>query len=498
VDIFRVLIVRRQPLRLLLHGWCLPVLVAAAGCGSTSPFSSATPSPHLAQGTPPGAAVAGSTTRPPHASPMLPSASAGAAPTAIGSSGPTGAGNFLTSSWQTTTQGLARTFSVQPKVVRAYDPTSVTGNQPEVGADLYLQAGRVLQQQGNLPAAEDQFRKALAKSPRDIRVLVAIARLKHQQGSPAEAEQRYREALAIDPRSALVLNDIGLMYAQRAQTDAALDAFQRAVEIQPNNQRYRNNLAGILLDVNRGPEAFQLLAAGMGEADAHYNLGHLLAERGAKVAAVSQFEAALRRNPQMENARTMLASLQASHTNRPWPLPPTQEALGSQPLPPSSQPTNAYAVTPLASPRSSAAASYSPASPPAIEQAFDEGYAANPADANRYGVTTAPGHSGSADAARFPRAPGPYGYGTASGQMISTVPTSQPGTPSPARATAFGPSASPSPDYGVAQPTQSYPATTPVWIPEPTDRREERSRYSSEFLPPADAPQRSTPALPPF
>lgn len=492
MDIFRDLIVRRQLSRLHRHGWAVPVLLALTGCGSTSPFSSATPASNLAQGP---AALAGSTNRPPHASPMLPSTAAGANPTAMSASSQPGSGNFLTSSWQNTTQGLARTFSVQPKVVRAYDPTSVTGNQPEVGADLYLQAGRVLQQQGNLAAAEDQFRKALAKSPRDVRVMVAIARLKQQQGSPAEAEQQYREALAIDPRSALVLNDMGLMYAQRAQTDAALDALRRAVEIQPSNQRYRNNLAGVLLDVNRGPEAFQLLAAGMGEADAHYNLGHLLAERGAKVAAVSQFEAALRRNPQMENARMMLASLQAPDATRPLPLPSTQETWRSQPASPSHQAANGYPVNSLGSPPS-AASPYAPAPPHAIGQAPGAGYSASPGDATSYGYAKAPGYPSASDSARFPGSPGPYGYGVTSGQISSTAPMS--GSPSPSRSASFGPSANPNPTYGTAQPAQSYPATTPVFIPEPTDRREEQSRYSSEFLPPGNAPQHSAPALPPY
>ena len=332
--------VRRPLSRLRSHGWTLVLLTLTGGCGSTSPFSSSASTSSLgAGGAAAGAPLAAATARPSQGSPMMPSAAPGASPTSLTATGQPTTGNFFTSSWQNTTQSLANTFTVQPKVVRAYDPTSISGSQPEVGADLYLQAGRVLQQQGNLAAAEDQYLKAFSKAPRDIRVHVALARLKNVQGAPAEAESRYREALAIDPQSAMVFNDLGLMYARRGQFDAAVDSLRRAVEIQPNNQRYRNNLAGVLLDVNQSQEAFQLLASAMGEADAHYNLGHLLAERGATVAAVSQFEAALRRNPQMEPARTMLASLQSPTS--PRPLPPVREVASpvysAEPQPPFSR-----------------------------------------------------------------------------------------------------------------------------------------------------------------
>jgi len=310
--------------------WLTATVLVATGCSNSSPFA-----------TPPGSS---GVTRTSHPSSMFAASSQGvpegpaAATTAHQTSMPSGnfepasasraPQNAITGTFKKTTSAIGNALKIEPKVVPAYDATSLSGQQPEIGADLYYQAGRVLMAQGKPAAAAVQFQQALDKSPRDVRVLISLARLKDQQDLVAEAEQLYRRSLEAEPNNPLALNDLGLFYAKRGRPDAAIETLRQAVRLQPANPRYRNNLAVALLETNRRDEAFAELSAALGPAEAHYNLGYLMAERGAVQAARGELQAAMQLNPAMQEARTMLASLGggAEAPEPPRHLPPTNDA----------------------------------------------------------------------------------------------------------------------------------------------------------------------------
>jgi hypothetical protein len=90
--------------------------------------------------------------------------------------------------------------------------------------------------------------------------------------------------------------------------DAAA-ALRRAVALDPKKVLYRNNLATVLVELDRSDEAYQTLVGVHGEAVAHYNVGFLLAKRNRKTEALRQFEQALASDPNLIEARQWIASL---------------------------------------------------------------------------------------------------------------------------------------------------------------------------------------------
>jgi len=110
----------------------------------------------------------------------------------------------------------------------------------------------------------------------------------------------------------VALNDLGMIYARQGMFDASLGVLSQAVQIDPANQRYRNNIAIVLIDAGRPDEAFGHLADVHGEAAAHYNLGYLLARRNMNDLAAGHLQQALAMNPQLAPARQLLDSLAAS------------------------------------------------------------------------------------------------------------------------------------------------------------------------------------------
>jgi Tfp pilus assembly protein PilF len=100
-----------------------------------------------------------------------------------------------------------------------------------------------------------------------------------------------------------------MTYARQGMLDSALESLGQSVQLQPANQRYRNNIAIVLVDAGKPDQAFEQLAAVHGEATAHYNLGFILARRNMNDQAVGHLQQALAMNPQLTPARQLLDSL---------------------------------------------------------------------------------------------------------------------------------------------------------------------------------------------
>jgi tetratricopeptide (TPR) repeat protein len=225
--------------------------------------------------------------------------------------------NAILASLRSASDSIKKALTIEPKVIPAADPTSLSSQPVEVGADLYFQAAKVYQSQNNIPGAISHYQKALEKSPRDPMILVNFGRLYDGQGDLRSAEVLYQQALQAAPDNCAVLNSLGICYAKQGNLDTALSYIYRATQLQPQNTRYRNNMANVLTDAGRINEAYAQLVTVHGEAGAHYNLGYMLSHQGKKVEARRELELALQANPNMEQARTMLNSLVPAATPAP-------------------------------------------------------------------------------------------------------------------------------------------------------------------------------------
>jgi TolB-like protein/tetratricopeptide (TPR) repeat protein len=98
----------------------------------------------------------------------------------------------------------------------------------------YATLGLLRQQQGNLQAAEQAYKKAITLQPNYSRAFRLYGRLRWQQGARDEALELLQKALTIDPFSATVNYDIGRIYDETGQFEQALTRFLRVIEIEPD------------------------------------------------------------------------------------------------------------------------------------------------------------------------------------------------------------------------------------------------------------------------
>jgi tetratricopeptide (TPR) repeat protein len=242
--------------------------------------------------------------------------------TGLGGTPAASSDNFFVASWKKTASAVEGAFAVKPHNEAADDPLRLDSPTKKVGPQVYVAAGRLLENQGKYEQAEEQYQKALAIAPADVSALVGMARLHDRQGQSAKAVELYHRALKADPKSALAYNDLGLCHARQRQLDPSIQALGRAVQLQPENAKYRNNLATVLVEAGRTDDALRELSALGSPAVAHYNVGYLLHKKGQTADAQRHLQQALVLDPEMSPAREMLAQIVGSST-----APPAQAAI---------------------------------------------------------------------------------------------------------------------------------------------------------------------------
>ncbi|HEV2110454.1 MAG TPA: sulfotransferase [Gammaproteobacteria bacterium] len=132
-------------------------------------------------------------------------------------------------------------------------------------------------------------------------VLMPRAVAAHQQGDLTAAEREYRAVLAAAPGHADATHFLGLLLHQRGESEQGLGLMQQALSLSPQNYQYRSNLAGVLNQLGRPRDAERLyreaLALKPDHRDSHVNLGMLYAAEGDHPRALACFDVALRLAP---------------------------------------------------------------------------------------------------------------------------------------------------------------------------------------------------------
>ena len=217
----------------------------------------------------------------------------------------------------------------------------VVVSKPDVSAATALyREGQAAQKRGDLQAAEECFRRALALQPDHLNALQMLGILQAQRGRPAEAEGLLARALAIQPddpsihnnranvlcalrrygeavehfERAIALNpvypdahaNLGKALFDQGMTAQALSRFERALELKPDftEALFQRGLA--LMKLQRDSEALgafeSTLKVRPGHADTHLNRGNLLRKMGRAEDALISFERAIAANPEYAEA----------------------------------------------------------------------------------------------------------------------------------------------------------------------------------------------------
>jgi tetratricopeptide (TPR) repeat protein len=133
----------------------------------------------------------------------------------------------------------------------------------------------------------------------------------HQQGNLDAAESQYRAALALDAAQPLALHYLGVVEYQRGRLDDALDKLARAVALVPEEPEFHNNLGLALAAADRDEEAIseyrRALELRPDHATAWNNLGLALTKTHDLDGSIAAYREALRRVPDFSQAHWNLS-----------------------------------------------------------------------------------------------------------------------------------------------------------------------------------------------
>jgi tetratricopeptide (TPR) repeat protein len=165
-------------------------------------------------------------------------------------------------------------------------------------AAVARQVARVLQEAGAPAAARRIVDAALARWPRDAGLFVVSGSLHERQGELAAAEEDFRRAMAEEPGSATARNYLGYMLADRGLRLKEAEALIReALLLRPHEAAYLDSLGWALVKQDRLADAEAALeAAAFRDRDPVIvmHLGTLREEQGRSAEALALYREALR------------------------------------------------------------------------------------------------------------------------------------------------------------------------------------------------------------
>ena len=179
-------------------------------------------------------------------------------------------------------------------------------------AALYLSMAQLSEQRGDAEHARAMYQKALAVEPSSIDSLLGLARLEDRADRFEAAVSVYQQAMNLHPQNAKVLNDLALCHARKGQFLPAAQLLDRATRIDPAKPLYRNNIAKVLIEMNRIDDAVSQLAVVHNPAVVQYNMGVMLQERGRTQEAVGFLTAATHIDSNLQPASLLLSQIQGT------------------------------------------------------------------------------------------------------------------------------------------------------------------------------------------
>ncbi len=183
--------------------------------------------------------------------------------------------------------------------------------RPRISPQTHLAAGRMLERQGDLHGAIEQYEKAVLADPRLTEAYNRLGIIYQKAGRLDTAAEMYRRGLKADPNSAMLHNNLGFCYLAQNKLDAAERALRQALANNPAFKRARMNLGIVLARAGRLNESVVAFEQVTTTDIAHYNVGVICLDLGRLDEAENALERALAINPHCKGAQAYL-----DHTRR--------------------------------------------------------------------------------------------------------------------------------------------------------------------------------------
>lgn len=191
--------------------------------------------------------------------------------------------------------------------------TTGAGSQPSPDAFLhYRNRGNAFQAQGNLDAAMESYRHALAIKPDSVELLCTIGFVLQAQGQLDQAIECCRRALLLKPDFVGAYGNLGLAFEAQGKLDQAIENYRKAVALKPTYADMHFNLGNVLKKQGKLDESIRsyrkALAINPNDAEAHYNMGNIFQDLGKLDEAVTSYHKALVLRPGYAEAHNNLGN----------------------------------------------------------------------------------------------------------------------------------------------------------------------------------------------
>lgn len=194
----------------------------------------------------------------------------------------------------------------------AENDSSVRGKSelpPAKAAELCLATARELEAKGADAAAIVEYERARHYNPKFTEPVRRLAVLYDRQGDRTHAAAAYTEALGFYPKDADLWNDAGYFQYEFGDLPQAEKFLRQALALKREHRKAWINLGVVLGEERRYDESFQAFCNVLTPAEAHSNVGVILARHGDTAAARAAFQMALAMQPDLKQAHAILSVL---------------------------------------------------------------------------------------------------------------------------------------------------------------------------------------------
>lgn len=186
----------------------------------------------------------------------------------------------------------------------------------------HLSAGLLDERQKDFPAAETEYKKALALDPHSTEAAIGLTNIYMKSSRLADAEPLLRRLAADRPDDAGLQVQLGRVLAAEGKKDDAIVEFQTALKLSPNDSAAQRDLADLYADAGKNDLAEvayrPLVAAQPNDAELHRALGKALLLQKKFPEAQQELLAAVRLNRDSPDAYIDLAF--AANENKNYEL----------------------------------------------------------------------------------------------------------------------------------------------------------------------------------
>ncbi|WP_291175705.1 tetratricopeptide repeat protein [Gimesia sp.] len=196
------------------------------------------------------------------------------------------------------------------------DKITVAKNKLKDPDKFYVTHGQLQEKMGDLTSARTSYEVALGENPKSVEAVLGLARLDQVAGRKMEAEKGFQKALEMSPKDPQVRASIGQFYAAEQKWDQAVALLGEASKAAPADKNIRYQLGIAMASAGDYQAAMPHLIRAVGEAEAHYNIGYILRDRGELQASESQFLQAVLLKPEFNEAQYWLDEIRREKENR--------------------------------------------------------------------------------------------------------------------------------------------------------------------------------------